>query len=124
MTLEEEPWREYTREYSRQWYQNNKERKLAYDKEYRERNKDLLKARYEERKDEINARRRANPKRQEYSKMYSSLKVKCSCGLELLKQNLPRHMKSKQHIEAPAKLREILEEKTNPDITTIILSYL
>ena len=56
--------------------------------------------------------------------MYSSLKVKCSCGLELLKQNLPRHMKSKQHIEAPAKLREILEEKTNPDITTIILSFL
>ena len=56
--------------------------------------------------------------------MYSAIKVKCSCGLELLKQNLPRHMKSKQHIEAPAKLREILEEKTNPDITSKILSYL
>ena len=84
----------------------------------------MLKARCEERKDEINARRRANPRRKEYSKMYSLLKVKCSCGLELLKQNLLRHLQSKQHIEAPTKVRQMLEEKTNPDIAGLIMSYL
>ena len=124
MTSEEEIWRQRSREHARQYYQNNRERILERDKEYRERNKALLKARYEERKDEINARRRANPKRKEYIKMYNSLKVKCSCGVELLKQNLLRHLQSKQHIEAPTKVRQMLEKKTNPDIADLIMSYL
>ena len=63
MTSQEELWRQRSREHARQYYQNNRERILARDKEYRERNKELLKARCEERKDEIDARKRANPKR-------------------------------------------------------------
>ena len=61
-------------------------------------------------------------KRKEYTKTYSSLKVKCSCGLELFKQNLPRHIKSKQHIEAPEKVKQIPEDKTNSDITISFLT--
>ncbi len=124
MDSEKEAWKQWARDYTKEWYLKNKERKQAYMKEYKEKNKERIKERYEERKDEINARRRENPKRKEYTKKYSSLKVKCSCGLELLKQNLPRHIKSKQHIEAPEKVKQILEDKTNPDITNKILSFL
>ena len=101
-----------------------REHRLAWEKQYREKNKERLKAKYEERKDEINARRRENPKRKEYSKMYSSLKATCSCGLELLKQNLPRHMRSKQHNKEAEKVRQFLEEKTNTDIANNILSFI
>ena len=121
---QEELWRQWAREYSRQYYINNKERCQAYNKAYREKNKDLFKAKYEARKDVINARRRADPKRTEYMKMHCSLKVKCSCGMEVSKINLPRHTRSKQHIEAPTKVKQILGDKTNPDITDRILSYL
>ena len=124
MNSEEEAWKQWARDYAKERYLKNKVRKQAYMREWNEKHKERNKERYEERKCEINARRRDNPKRKEYTKMYSSLKVKCSCGLELLKQNLPRHIKSKQHIEAPEKVKQILEDKTNPDITNRILSFL
>ena len=124
MNSEKEAWKQWARDYAKEWYLKHKERKQAYMKEWNEKNKEPNKERYEERKDEINARRREDPKRKEYMKIYNSIKIKCECGLELLKHNLPRHIRSKQHIEAPEKVKQILEEKTNPDITNKILSFL
>ena len=39
-------------------------------------------------------------------------------------KNLLRHVQSKQHNEAPEKVKQILEETTTPDITNKILSFL
>ena len=124
MDSEKEAWKQCARNYAKEWYLKNKERKQGYRKEFYEQNKERLKARYEERKDEYNAKRREAPKRKEYTKMYNLLKVKCSCGLELCRKNLLRHLQSKQHNEAPEKVKQILEDKTNPNITNKILSFL
>ena len=101
-----------------------REHRLAWEKQYREKNKERLKAKYEERKDEINAKRRESEQRKEYNKTYNQRKIKCECGLELCRKNLLRHLRSKQHNEEAEKVREILEEKTNTDIANNILSFI
>ena len=50
--------------------------------------------------------------------------VRCECGLLTRKQHLGRHMQSLLHHKEIEKRKQILEERTNPDIANLILSFL
>ena len=64
----------------------------------------------------------------EKKKIYRQIKVMCSCGKEISRNHLSEHVKTKNHHHLIEKnkqdRKELLEEKTNPDITKLILSFL
>ena len=76
-----------------------------------------------------NARYRDNHREEllEKKKIYRQLKVLCACGREVSRNNLSHHLKIMQHDKLVEKeiqdRKEILENKTNVDITNLILSF-
>ena len=48
----------------------------------------------------------------------------CDCGMEICKRHLKTHLNNSLHKKELEKRKELLEEKTNPDITKLILSFL
>ena len=64
----------------------------------------------------------------EKKKIYRQIKVMCSCDKEISRNHLSEHLKTKNHhhlIEKDKQDRkELLEEKTNPDITNSILLFI
>ena len=50
--------------------------------------------------------------------------IKCDCGLEVCKRHLLRHQNNKLHAQELEKRRQLLEERANPNIANIILSFL
>ena len=81
----EEYWEQYNKEYSKKWYDNNKDKILEYQKNYDENNKEYI----------------SEYKTQWYVKNKDKLleKITCECGCEILKIHMVRHRKTKKHIK-------------------------
>ena len=60
-------------------------------------------------------------------KQYREMKVRCSCGLDVRKNKLSCHLKQKKHIKQlekdEADRQDLLEERTNTNITKLILEF-
>ena len=76
-----------------------KEKKALRNKQYWEKNTK-----------EINARRQE--------------RIRCDCGMEVSKQHLARHQQNALHKKELEKRQQALEERTNPNIANLILSFL
>ena len=50
--------------------------------------------------------------------------IKCDCGLEVCKGDLLRNQNNKLHTQELERRRQLLEERTTPDIANLILSSL
>ena len=76
-----------------------------------------------------NARYRDNHRGEllEEKRTYRQLKVMCACGKEVSRNYLSQHLKVKQHHKLVDKesqeRKKLLENKTNTDITNLILSF-
>lgn len=51
-------------------------------------------------------------------------KIRCNCGLELYKRKLIPHLAKGLHTKLINERYQLLEQKTNPDITKKILEFL
>jgi group I intron endonuclease len=94
-------YREENKDKIKQYYEENKGKIKEYKKEYRQRNIDKIKQYYEDNKDKIKQYYEDNKDKikQYYQKNKDEIneKITCECGVELTKQNLSRHTKSKKH---------------------------
>ena len=59
---------------------------------------------------EINARRQ--------------VRIRCDCGMEVSKQHLARHLANSLHKKEMEKQRQVLEDRTNPTIAKLTMSFL
>ena len=84
---------------SKEWNEQNKERKRQSGIEYREKNKEVLqqkaKERYEKNKEQIKERVRN----------YGQEKVECECGSVVRKADISKHTKTKKHQEYVSKTK-------------------
>jgi hypothetical protein len=94
----EKEYREDNKYKMKQYYEDNKDKLLQQQKEYYESNRDKIKQYRENKKD----------KTKEYQKEYyesnkdkisefHKTKITCSCGCEVVKHHLNRHMKTEKH---------------------------
>jgi hypothetical protein len=84
------------REQTKQYYETNKHKLREHNKEYRETNKHKIRE-YRKHHYETN-----KEKKQEYyknNKHKLTEKITCKCGCEVSKNHLPRHERSKKHID-------------------------
>ena len=80
----------------KEYCENNKDK----IKEYREKNKEKAKEYYENNKEKINEYCEKNKdKIKERKKEYRKIKVICECGSEFINNNKSRHLKSKKHLK-------------------------
>jgi len=70
-----------------EYYQDNKDKLIAQQKERYQNNKVYILQHNKEYREKIKA----------YLKKYYSTKIKCECGCEVTRSNLARHLKSKKH---------------------------
>ena len=78
----------------KQWYEDNKEYIVEYNKEYCENNKEVIlkkKKKYYEDNKKITSEK-------------SKEKITCECGCKVRKQHLNRHKKSQKHIDLMSQL--------------------
>ena len=80
--------KEKIKEQRKEYYETNKEKK----KEYYENNKEKKKEYYKNNKEKINERK----------KEYGAKKIKCMCGVEVRRDNITQHRRTKKHIELMA----------------------
>ena len=57
-------------------------------------------------------------------RMWRQMRVICECGCEVSYRKISVHRKQQKHFRAIEARREILEEKTNPNIANLILEFL
>ena len=64
----------------------------------------------------------------EKKREYRKIMTRCSCGVDVSRNHLSDHIRSKKHHQVIEKERrdriDISEERTSPDITKLILSLL
>lgn len=88
------------KEYYKQYYTNNKEKKKEYKKQYYTENKDKIieqnKQYYIENKDKFSEYKTEN--KDKISEYYKQ-KVTCECGCTVSRCSLTRHKKSKKHLK-------------------------
>ena len=64
----------------------------------------------------------------EKKREYRKIMTRCSCGVDVSRNHLSEHIRTKTHnqlVEQEKKDRiQILEDKTSPDITKLILTFL
>jgi len=91
----EEEITEYKKEKSKEYYNTNKPKIQEQMKEYRELNKEILKEKkkkyHEANKEKINA------------------KVKCECGVNVVKRNLNEHQATKKHLNIMKNMNAIIQ---------------
>ena len=56
--------------------------------------------------------------------VYRMLTLTCACGFEVKRNNVSTHLKSKKHSKAIEARKQILEERSNPNIANLILKFL
>ena len=62
-------------------------------------------------------------KKEEISQRRKELMI-CSCGLEICKRHINRHLQLSRHTKELQKRQALLEEKTNINIANLITSFL
>ena len=99
---------EYGRQYSKQYYSNNKDKVAEYSKQYQKLNKEHLteyKKQYNQQYQELNKDKLTEYKKQwgkQYrikNKEHLTEKIECECGCLISRTNLVRHKTSKKHIK-------------------------
>ena len=81
--------KEHINQKSKEHYENNKEHIKQKSKEYREENKENIKQYYEKNKEHINQK----------AKERGEKKVLCECGVNIRKDSMSKHKKSKKHLK-------------------------
>ena len=89
---------------NKEWVSDNKEHSKQQQKEYREANKEhraqITRMYYQNNKDAILQKNKLYyESNKEYINSYNGEQIACECGCVTTKANLPRHRKSKKHIE-------------------------
>lgn len=85
---------EEKRQYYKEYYQRNKNKKQEYREQNREKNRQYSKQRYENNKEQILEKQKEY---RENNKEYRKEKITCECGASIRKEDLARHKKSKKH---------------------------
>ena len=83
----------------KEWYRDNQEKQLNYQKQYRKDNSDKIRKYKEENEKKLKkSQKQYNEDNKERRKELHSQKVKCVCGAFVNKYKLSRHIKTKKHI--------------------------
>ena len=77
--------REKKQQKNKQYYQDNKNKMQQKNKQYQQNNKERIKQYYQDNKERITEQNKK--------------KIKCECGSVVSKGNLPKHKKTKKHID-------------------------
>jgi len=99
--------KEQIAEYKKEWYEDNKEKIAEYHKEWYEANKEKKKEYYEANKEKL-----AEKKKERYEANKEEIlermkeKIKCECGCEVSRNNIPRHRRSNNHKEIMLMLQQ------------------
>jgi hypothetical protein len=85
------------------YYENNKDKCLEYQKEYREKNKEMIKEKGKKyydlnRQSHLENKKKYHEKNRELINEKQRKKVICECGIECNYNALSRHKKSKKHL--------------------------
>ena len=60
----------------------------------------------------------------EKERMWRQMRVLCECGCEVSYRKISVHRKQQKHFRPIEARREILEDKTNPNIANLIFEFL
>ena len=90
-TRTQKEYREDNKEYDKEYYENNKEKKKEKSKEYYEKNKEKIKEKKKEYSKEY------YEKNKEKKKEYSKLRTICICGTDMNFSSKSRHLKNNKH---------------------------
>ena len=106
LTEKKKEYYEHNKEHYKQYREENKDRIKDNWAKYYEENKEKLKERSRERGNNNKEQRSANFKKyyaenkekiMAKKQEYQLVKITCECGMEILRQSKPRHLKSKHH---------------------------
>ena len=75
------------KQYNKEYREAHNEEKRQYDKQYREEHKETFKEYHQKYKE----------RNKDKLKEYQTVKIACTCGREVRKVELPRHLKSNIH---------------------------
>jgi len=84
-------------EQKKEYNKKNKEKLAEQNKKWREKNKQKIKQKYEENKTEINKKR--------------LVKVTCSCGCQIAKSSLAKHLKTARHAKLILEIQNQLQQQ-------------
>ena len=115
MTTETEVKLINTKEYYKNYYQENKERYQKYAQEnkdkrklFYQKNKEKIKKYYQENKERLKSSRKKEDKT-DYNREYymkNNVKVECQCGCKICKTSMRGHLKTKKHMKLMEKLNK------------------